>query len=74
MLMSKAYRTTYKKKPAKLYVYRNNGVCWGRLEVGNEQFDVVTRKDWYDYPDEDAASAFIKNVERGRVEPAVGWT
>jgi hypothetical protein len=74
MLMTDAFNITYKGEPAKLYVMRNDGYCWGRVVTKDgEELDAITRKDYYDQEDEVAAVAFERAAKRGNVESAAGW-
>lgn len=74
MIESAAVDFKFKGEPAKMAVMRNNGYCWGRIYQGDDRYDVTTRKDWYEYPDEDAIPAFIRASRReSNVEPAAGW-
>lgn len=72
MIHSDAYDVRYKGKPAKLYVLRNEGECWGRLVTADAEYDVVTKRDQYDQPDDVAATAFARAAGQGTLPPA-GW-
>lgn len=75
MLISHSRDITFRGKPARLYVLRNNGYCWGRVvdDRGNE-WDISTQADHYDDTDEDALDAFQSASHRGRcIEVAIGY-
>lgn len=57
---------TYKREPCTITVTRNNGYCWGEVTVlrTDRVFTVHTKRDWYDYPDDDAQDAFIRALRR----------
>jgi hypothetical protein len=62
-------------KPAVVYVVRNNGECWGRIVTeGGTEYDVSTRKDWYDQEDLSAAMAFANRARGEHLDPPAGWT
>lgn len=74
MIESKAVATTFNGKPAMISVMRNDGHCWGRIRQGEEQFDVTTRKDWYDFNDAEALAGFQRAAQApANVSPAAGW-
>lgn len=62
MLASDAVAFAHNGKPAQMTVMRNSGHCWGRIDQDGNQYDVFVDEDYYDYPDEEAASAFIEAV------------
>lgn len=73
-IISDGYEFTFKRKPARMHVIRNDGFCWGRLVTADDEFDVSTRRDFYDYDDETAAEAFIRVAKTGRYEePYASW-
>jgi hypothetical protein len=77
--ISDVFNITFKRKPAQILVLRRDAFCWGRLILQDgTEFDIHTTKDWYDYPDEDAAEGFERAAKRGSIEPPVseplGWT
>lgn len=73
MFYSESREFKFKGKPATMTVMRNNGHCWGRIVTQDgAEFDVTTRKDWYEECDDDALEAFIRAARRN-VEPAIGW-
>lgn len=75
MIISEAFPFTLKKQPAQMYVVRNDGFCWGRLvlEDGTE-YDVESKRDRYDYDDDEAAASFIYLAKRGMIEePMSSW-
>ena len=69
MIASESFPFVFRRKPATLTVMRNNGYCWGRIDAPHQSkpLDVITARDWYEFPDEEAAQAFIRKAER---EPA----
>jgi hypothetical protein len=76
MLTTDTTAFTFRGEPALMQVMRNNGSCWGRISFIDraEKFDVNTRHDWYDYPDDEAIEAFIRAARNPRcVSPAQGW-
>lgn len=61
------------RRKATMRVFRNNGYCWGRLNVGTEEYDVDVERDLYDESDEVAASALIYAAKLGKFDEALGW-
>ena len=73
MLISAPHAVRYKRRPAVLYVLRNNGYCWARLVTGKTaEYDVFTRRDLYDEPDDYAAEVFMAAARRGNIEQPAG--
>ena len=73
MLISEPRTITFRRRPARLYVLRNNGYCWGCIvDADGHEWDVFTRTDWYDQDDEEALDAFERAAKRGRFEPHAG--
>jgi hypothetical protein len=65
VIFSDAFPTTLRDLPCNVYVARNDGFCWGvAVFADGVARDITVRKDWYDYPDEDAAEAFIRKARR----------
>lgn len=75
MIFSDMYRITFKGKPARLWVMRNNAYCWGRIVVKGQkrELDVVPRRDCYNDDDDSAAATMERVAKRGRVETALSW-
>jgi hypothetical protein len=74
MLSSEMFPITLKGKPAQLYVCRNNAFCWGRVVLPNgKNYDVDTRRDYYDQEDLVAAEAFERAAKRGKLELSKSW-
>ncbi len=74
-LINFAFNTTYKRQPAQIYVIRNDGFCWGRLVLEDgTNYDITTRRDYYEADDISAAEAFERAMRSGKVEePMASW-
>lgn len=78
-LISAPESFTFRKRPARMYVVRNDGFCYGRLCVTQpsgviHEHDVATKRDYYERDDADAAQAFINAARRGNFEePMASW-
>lgn len=69
MIFSDAFPVKIKGRSAQIRVVRNDAFCWGRIVYSDgAEFDIETRRDYYDHADEDAAFAFERAVRRGRLE------
>ena len=64
-IYSDALPFQFRREKATIRTIRNNGYCWGRIETkSGKLFDVFTKRDWYEYPDEDAIEAFVRASRR----------
>jgi hypothetical protein len=77
--ISEPFPFTFQGAPARLYVLRNDGFCWGRIVRDNApdgeegaQLDVSTHYDQYDKADEDAAECLMDAARNGHAEPIAG--
>jgi hypothetical protein len=72
MILSDEFPFTFRSKPAKLRVVRNNAYCWAEAWVTvssnkkTERYSISTRADHYDEADEEAAEAFIRAARNPR--------
>lgn len=73
MIASDAVMFTYKGRSATMRVFRNDGYCWGRLNIGLEEYDVESKRDLYDEDDSLATTVFINRALRGHITEAFGW-
>ncbi len=70
MELSDTFDFTLRGQPAKMVVMRNSGMCWGRIfSDGRTPEDIAVNKDWYDYPDAEAAQALIRAARRRKQLP-----
>jgi hypothetical protein len=73
MNISEPFPFTLAQKPARLYVLRNDGYCWGRvIDHAGLEWDVSTHHDYYGEPDEIAAEAFIRKAQRFQLQLPAG--
>ena len=74
MISSDTYPITLRGKDGTLRVFRNSGYCWGRINMPDGvEYDVVTKRDYYDYSDESAALAFTRAALKGNLIAPMGW-